>query len=158
MSCRRKRAQPGYCCRLKRRLFGARDAPQQWERFAAASLEALGFRRGRASAVCFYHPTRGIMGLVNGDDFVFSGADKDLGWVATGLARAILLKVMGMLGGDVKAGDVQEIRCLNRVIRWEDEGLTMEADPRHAELLAAMLGPAATPLSTPGLKEPGSFP
>eukprot|EP00974_Lingulodinium_polyedra_P026946 2598288-Lingulodinium_polyedra.AAC.1 len=31
----------------------------------------------------------------------------------------------------------------------------MEADPRHAEVLAAMLGPGATPLSTPGVKESG---
>ena len=34
-------------------------------------------------------------------------------------------------------------------------GLAMEADPRHVELLAAMLGPVATPLSTPGLREAG---
>ena len=73
-----ERAQAGYCCRLKRCLYGTRDAPQQWERYAAAALEALGFQRGRASAVCFYHPGRRIRGLVHDDDFVFSGLGKDL--------------------------------------------------------------------------------
>ena len=34
-------------------------------------------------------------------------------------------------------------------------GIAMEVDPRHAELLAAMLGPTATPLSTPGVREAG---
>eukprot|EP00969_Alexandrium_andersonii_P274024 12111549-Alexandrium_andersonii.AAC.1 len=31
----------------------------------------------------------------------------------------------------------------------------MEADPRHAELLAAMLGPKASALSAPGARESG---
>eukprot|EP00969_Alexandrium_andersonii_P246990 10915731-Alexandrium_andersonii.AAC.1 len=44
-----ERARPGYCCRLRRCLYGTRGAPQQWGRFAAAALEKLGFRRGSAS-------------------------------------------------------------------------------------------------------------
>ena len=95
------------------------------------------------------------MGLVHGDDFVFCGQDADLDWVASELAKDILLKVVGKLGGDKHKGDVQEVRCLNRIIRWLDGGLAVEADPRHAELLAAMLGPAARPLSAPGIREPG---
>ena len=93
-----ERARPGYCCRLKRCLYGTRDAPQQWERFAARALEALGFKRGRASAVCFYHPAKDILGLVHGDDFVFCGADAGLDWVARELSKSIMLKVMGKLG------------------------------------------------------------
>ena len=41
-SCRPIEPGPGYCCRLKRCLYGARDAPQQWGRLAASALEALG--------------------------------------------------------------------------------------------------------------------
>ena len=150
-----ERAGAGYCCRLRRCLYGTRNAPQQWERFAAAALEALGFKRGRASAVCFYHPTRDILALVHGDDFVFCGMDPELEWIAKELAATILLKRVGKLGGDEKNGDVREVRCLNRAIRGLPGGLTMEADPRHAELLAAMLGPGGKPLSTPGVKEAG---
>ena len=99
-----ERARPGYCCRLRRCLYGTHDAPRQRERFAAAALEELGFRRGRASAVCFHHPGRGLMGLVHGDDFVFSGYDGDLEWVAKELSKKILLKVMGNMGGTSRMG------------------------------------------------------
>ena len=150
-----ERAQPGYCCRLKRCVYDTRDAPRQWERFAAAALERLGFRRGSASAVRFHHASRDITGPTHGDDFVLCGADADLDWVAAKLSEDILLKVVGKLGGDKHKGDVQEVRCLNRISRWLPNGLVVEADPRHAELLAAMLGPAARPLSAPGAREPG---
>ena len=50
-------------------------------------------------------------------------------------------------------GDVQEIRVLNRVLRIDGDGVRYEADPRHAEIRAAMLGPSTRPVSTPGLRE-----
>ena len=90
-----ERAQPGYCCRLKRCLYGTRVAPQQWERFAAAALERLGLRRGSASAVRFHHTPRDSMGLVHRDHFMFSGADVDLDWATAELPNDILLNAMG---------------------------------------------------------------
>eukprot|EP00975_Prorocentrum_lima_P044736 9371200-Prorocentrum_lima.AAC.1 len=45
-----------------------------------------------------------------------------------------LCKVEGRLGGG--AGDLKEVRLLNRVIRWTPGGYLYEADPRHAEQLA----------------------
>ena len=56
-----ERARPGYCCRLVRSLYGTRDAPRLWEEFAANCLAKLGFQRGRACAVCFWHPQRNVM-------------------------------------------------------------------------------------------------
>ena len=56
-----ERASPGYGCRHKRCVHGTRGAPRQWERCVAAALEAFGVWRGRASAVCFFHPSRGSM-------------------------------------------------------------------------------------------------
>ena len=48
-----ERAKEGYCCRLKKCLYGTRDAPRQWEAYAAEVLIKAGFVRGKASAVCF---------------------------------------------------------------------------------------------------------
>jgi len=70
---RPERARPGECCRHKRCLHGTRDAPQQWERFAAAQLEAMGFERARDRPVCVHHPGRCALGLVHGDGCVFRG-------------------------------------------------------------------------------------
>ena len=61
------------------------------------------------------------------------------------MARAILLKKVGVLGLDTAGGDSQEIRVLNRVLRVSAAGVRYEADPRHAEILAALLAPATHP-------------
>ena len=68
----------------------------------------------------------------------------------------ILLKKVGTLSGD--AGDVQEIRVLNRVLRWTAWGIAYEADPQHAELLNQALGPSASLRTTPGLKPTSGAP
>ena len=81
--------------------------------------------------------------------------DDKLVWTWSELEKTILLKTVGRLGGEPERGDVQEIRCLNRVLRWQLTGIAMEADPRHAELLVAALGPTATSLSTPGARTQG---
>eukprot|EP00969_Alexandrium_andersonii_P272777 12056161-Alexandrium_andersonii.AAC.1 len=49
-------------------------------------------------------------------------------------------KVEGKLGGGPQ--DLQEVRLLNRIIRWTKEGLRYQADLRHAEqLLRDLLAP-----------------
>ena len=116
---------------------------------------AAGYVQGKASPCIFHNKSSGTTIMVHGDDFVFSGYDDDMDWVAKELSKNILLNIMGKLGDNITGGDVQEVKCLNRIIRWSAAGFAMEADPRHAELLAAMLGPRAAPLSTPGIREAG---
>ena len=45
------------------------------------------------------------------------------------------------------------MRALNRVLRIDGSGVRYEADPRHAEVLAAMLAPSARAFTSPGLRE-----
>ena len=47
--------KPGMCARLRRYLYGARDAPARWEAFLAAELRKMGFVQGLSSPCCFYH-------------------------------------------------------------------------------------------------------
>ena len=91
--------------------------------------------------------------VIHGDDFVVAGRDTDLEWVVTELSGKILMKKVGVLGGD--PGDVQEMRVLNRVLRWEPWGIAYEADPRHAELLIQALGDRIVPRAAPGVKGGG---
>eukprot|EP00969_Alexandrium_andersonii_P124416 5498224-Alexandrium_andersonii.AAC.1 len=49
------------------------------------------------------------------------------------MTESFLCKVEGRLGGD--AGDLTEVRLLNRIIRWAPSGVKYEAGPRHAEQL-----------------------
>ena len=70
----------GYCGRLRRCLYGTRDASARWEAFLAAELQKHGFVQGVASPCCFKHAKRDLRCVVHGDDFVFVGPDVDLEW------------------------------------------------------------------------------
>eukprot|EP00969_Alexandrium_andersonii_P111187 4908720-Alexandrium_andersonii.AAC.1 len=47
-------------------------------------------------------------------------------------------KVKGRLGP--RREDMKEMRVLNRIVTWTDEGIWYEADQRHAELIIKGLG------------------
>ena len=140
---------PGMCSRLNRCLYGTRDAPARWEAFLAKQLALMGFKRGKASPCCFRHKSRDLRCIVHGDDFVFVGLDSELQWATQQMKTSFLVKIIGLLGGD--AADLKEIRVLNRVLRWTPEGILLEADPRHQEILVA--SSTGSPLLTPGIKE-----
>jgi hypothetical protein len=141
-------AAPGYCARLVRCLYGTRDAPKRWEAFLAEQLVALGFAKGRASPCCYFHAQLQVRCIVHGDDFVLSGRAAALDTVKAGMHERFLLKELGRLGGDT--GELQELRVLNRIIRWTPLGLKYEADPRHAEILVRGVAGAERALSAPG--------
>merc|ERR1712026_424191 len=90
---------------------------------------------------------------VHGDDFVATGLGQHLEWLYKELEKTILLKRVGVLGLNAARGDVQEIKILNRVLRIDEGGVKYEADPRHSEILTAMLGAGARAVTSPGLRE-----
>ena len=59
----------------------------------------------------------------------------------------------GTLGPPGTRGTVQEMRHLNRLITWDREGITWEADPRHADLIIQQLGITSGAVTTPLEKE-----
>ena len=149
-----ERHQPGKCAKLRRCLHGTRDAPARWEAYLTEHLEKLGFQLGVASTCCFKHATRDLRCVVHGDDFVCVGSDADLQWVRKDIEPNILLKVVGKLGPDQT--HLQDIRVLNRILRWQDDGVRYEADTRHAVLLAGDFeapGPAVKTLGAKGSQE-----
>ena len=135
------------CGELMFSMYGTRDAAQNWEREYSSFLVGLGFRRGSASPCQFYHPGRDISTVVHGDDFTSLANSVDLNWLQQQLEAKYSVKTQ-LLG----PGYSDEIRILNRVIRWTSDGLTMEADPRHAEIIIRELGlEDAKAVQTPGI-------
>lgn len=51
------------------------------------------------------------------------------------MEASFLVKVIGQLGGDSSV--LKELRVLNRVLRWTEAGILLEADPCHQEILTA---------------------
>ena len=50
-------------------------------------------------------------------------------------------------------GTVQEMRHLNRILKWTDEGISYEADPRHVDIVVKALG-VSKAVTTPLVREP----
>ena len=129
---------PQVCGKLKYWLYGFRKAASEWEKFYATKLEEAGFVRGMGCPVLFYHPGKDLSVAVHGDDFVFTGFEEDLQWVAKYLAECFELKVRAVLGG--ASTDDKEVVVLGRIVRWLPWGLSYEADPKHRQLLLEKFG------------------
>ena len=109
--------------------------------------------QGMASPCVFSHPVRGITVSVHGDDFTACGPKRELDWFEQTLRSHYELTVGGRLGPGCK--DDKEATVLNRVIRWTDDGVEYEADPRKVEKLLEELeldGDGVNGVVTPGLK------
>ena len=98
-----------------------------------------------------YHEARDIRTFVHGDDYVSAGDSGDLIWLRQKLEERYAIKTEVL--GDSQ-DETKEIRVLNRIIRWEKDGITYEPDPRHAEIIAKEMGVDGTKgVGTPSIKE-----
>ena len=59
-------------------LYGTRDASKHWQEEVAKCMAEWGFITGRYNPCMFHHPTREVLCLVHGDDFVSVGEDEQL--------------------------------------------------------------------------------
>ena len=122
-----------------------------WEDCYTQVLDGMGSSTGLSNPCVFHHSTRDMTVVAHGDDFTALGNDHDLNWYGGKLADSFELKIRGRLGEGC-AGP-QQIRILNRVVTLEEDGLTHEADPRHADLLMSSLGlTAANHAASPGVR------
>ena len=83
--------------------------------------------------VFFYHKERDIETVVHGDDFTSLATDENLKWFSSELSKVLKISDRGILGPEPH--HVREIRLLNRILAWYDDGIRYEADQRHAEIL-----------------------
>lgn len=74
-------ATTGMCGRLKKSMYGTRDAASNWEECYSQRLGQYGFKAGLTSPCIMYHEERSIRLVVHGDDFTFLCHHEDLCWV-----------------------------------------------------------------------------
>ena len=126
------------CGQLLRHMYGTRGAADGWQEEYSTMLVRLGFRQGNACPNLFFHPARGIVLSVHGDDFTASGPKPQLDWLEESVAKEYEITIGPRLGpGEL---DAKEGRALNRVIRWCVGHIEYEADPRQVERLIAECG------------------
>ena len=104
----------GMCGRLKKALYGTRDAAQNWEHAYMEFLESVGFRSGVASPCAFWHANWRIRLVVHGDDFTVLANSEHLDWFRQQIASRFEVKFRGRLGPS-EPGD-SSMRILNRVV------------------------------------------
>lgn len=110
-----------------------------------------GFAQSIASPSWFRHEKRDLCCVAHGDAFAFAGPDAELDWIQDRMHESFLVKVVGRLGDGPQ--DVREISILNRIVRWTQEGIHYEADPRHAELLVRDVEASGPVVRTPGVND-----
>ena len=141
----------GYVGRLKKAMYGTRGAPQVWQGVVKKTMERLGFGYSRVCPGVYWHKERELQVVTHVDDFLCGGPESGLRWLRRELAKEFELK-SEMIGGDVN--DQKEAKFLGRTIRWEDQGISLEGDGKHAEILLEewdMMD--SRPVSSPGVAE-----
>ena len=142
--------EPDTCGRLRKSLYGTRDAGANWHASYTKFLTKIGMKQGVANPCHFIDSARQLRGIVHGDDFLFSGTRQNLGWLKSKFEDqyACKVEVIGRGPNDQKAA-----RFLNRVITYDQGGITFEADQRLAEaIIAGMDVKDGNTCSSPGTK------
>ena len=74
--------------------------------------------------------------VVHGDDFTILGDELELDWFRRAISERYEVKFRGRIGPS--ESDDKSIRILNRVTTWSDNGISYEADQRHAEIIVTV--------------------
>ena len=142
------------CARLNYSMYGIRDAAQNWVNEYADMLVSIGFTQGKAFPCVFHHQQRGIRTFVHGDDYVSTAMPNQLEWLKTSLEAKYQIKTQWLGQGEKYS---KEVKILKGIVGWDGvNGITFEADPRHAEIIINQLKiQDAKAVSTPGTKDEG---
>ena len=117
-------------------MYGTRDAALNWSKEHGDTLKQSGFIRGRNNPCLFQNKELNVSIMVHGDDFIAVGSEKKLKTTRAILENKCKIKVEVL--GD-KRDQTKELRIFNKVVRLTNEGVELEADPRHVEFLAKSL-------------------
>ena len=120
----------GKCARLLVSMYGTRKAASNWETHYSSWLEEMGFERGTAYPSIFVHEKRNMKLMVHGDDFLTIGRKRNIEWFIKNMNIKYESK-------HVRMGEAPELKkslkILNRIVTWETESISIEADTRHVE-------------------------
>ena len=125
------------CCgRLRRCLYGTRQAARSWQRETEKGLRAAGMVMGKMSTCSFKSLCGKLIGVVHGDDILLSGPRSLVDAVRKSLCCKTREQMMG-------AGptDVSEMVMPNRRVQWTEEGIRISPDPGHVkEIMEELAG------------------
>ena len=91
------------------------------------------------------------MASVHGVDFTVAGPKHQLDWMKAEMQKRYELTETGRLGPGAAVG--KDVKILNQLVRWTEQGLEYEGDPRQSERLVLDLKLEGTKrVGLPGVK------
>ena len=137
--------------KLRKAMYGLRDAPQVWQGEVKRTMEELGFRAAASTPCVYYKQEGGVRVVVHVDDFLCTGPKDALEKLLADLkARYEMKAKMLGPGGDEES----EGKFLGRTVRWTKEGLEWEGDDKLRQALVEEWGmESSSGVTTPGVKE-----
>ena len=142
-----------YVGRLKKSMYGCRDAGMNWELTIAKVMTRLGFIQGKSSPCLYHHPSKNLKCVVHGDDFTTLGPRSGLDWLHKELEKEWMITVRGILGPPSVPNCLRSITILRRIVTWDENGISWEADQRHSDILLQELGVTGMNIKTPAARD-----
>ena len=70
-----------YVGRLRRAMYGTRDAPAEWQKVVSKVMKELNFVPSSTTPCLYCNPSRNLRVIIHVDDFLCSGREGQLNWL-----------------------------------------------------------------------------
>ena len=131
--------------KLKRALYGLKNAPKLWQQHLASTLESKGFQRMKSDPNLYFHAKRKIYLLCYVDDLMLFGERKAVADLVADLQTELLLRVTGELS------EGQEATFLGRRMRRTSTSVQMFMETSYVDRILELAGMATCKAApTPG--------
>lgn len=130
--------------RLKKTLYGTRDASSEWHLYSMKTFQDCGLTLGVSNPTLLEAAAEEdlTIGYEHGDDIFLTGEEEFLLEYEKKLGQYMMLKRKAFLGPDPEDG--KDAVVLNRHIHWAGNGINSkieyEPDPRHVDILLHEFG------------------
>ena len=136
--------------KLKKAMYGTRDAPQIWSQVVQDAMESLGYKQSSFQPAVYYHPDKDVVVVVHVDDLLATGDGEMLEALYQELSKKFEIK-RKMLSME----DDQETAYLNRTLKVTEHGVEIIGNKKHSDILQrewGLQGPSKE-VNTPSMKE-----
>lgn len=137
--------------KLRKAMYGTRDAPQVWYEEVRALMLLLGFCQSKINPCVYYHEQKDLRVMVHVDDFLCTGEEGELEWFRKQVLKRfeITSKIIGRT-----ADPFGSTVFLGRTIRWTKNGLEIEGEVKYFKAMLKEWGMEnAKSVDTPWVKE-----
>jgi len=120
---------------LDKAMYGTRDAPLIWRSTVDGIMKDMGFMSSMLQPGVYCHHEKGITVMTHVDDFLVTGSLVQTTWFENELLKLFEITSTTLGKDHEKTG-----KYLNRVISWTEEGISIEGDTKHVQILLSEWG------------------